>query len=225
MIFPSLADVFAFLRAFPLEYSTLIFFLTGSLILLVRDWRVSVAALVVQYLALGAGLVHVVRPEIAAAKVLVGLFIGLMLYLSARQAGWRHRLTISAHGIKALMGTRLVGGEVFPPGRVFRLLVTLLLMVTAVSLAQTYPIGELPGAAAIGVYWLVLVGATVLTLSENPLKVGQGLLTAITGFELWYTTLEGSLLMVWLWGAVNLLLALAVGYLAIIRSGETEEDF
>ena len=115
--------------------------------------------------------------------------------------------------------------KAFPPGRAFRLVVMLLLMVTAISLGQSYPIGDLPTATGIAVYWLALVGLGVLMLSENPLKVGQGLLTAITGFELWYTTLEGSLLVVGLWGVVNLLLALAVGYLAIIYGGKLEEDF
>jgi len=220
---PSLADIFTWLIGIPVEYTTLIFFLTGSILLLAHDWRVSVLALVGQYLTMGAALVYLVKPEIAAAKVLVGLFIGLMLYLSARQAGWRQKLARSAHPLRALMGTS--GGAAFPPGRVFRLVVTLLLMVTAISLGQSYPIGDLPNATGIAVYWLALVGLTLLILSENPLKVGQGLLTAITGFELWYTTLEGSLLVVGLWGVVNLLLALAVGYLAIIRGGELEEDF
>jgi len=72
---------------------------------------------------------------------------------------------------------------------------------------------------------LTLSGLLILILTEDPLKIGQGLLTAIIGFELWYTTLERSLLIVGLWGAVNLLLALAIGYLMAVRGVKLEEDF
>jgi len=127
--------------------------------------------------------------------------------------------------LRVLGGIRFVGGEVFPPGRVFRLLLTLLLLVVSVSLAQTYPIDLLSNLQSISVYWLLSVGVVLLILSENPLKVGQGLLTIFMGFELWYTVLESSLLMVGLLGTLNLLLAVAVGYLGIIRGVQMEEDF
>lgn len=203
----------------------LLFFFTGSVLVLVRDWRASVGALLLQYLTLGFALTRLVRPEIAFVKLLVGLFICFMLYLSARQAGWRHRLTFWSHGLRALLGPRTVAGEVFPPGRAFRLMATVLMAVAAFSLAQSYPIGGLPAAISVAVYWLSLVGLLILMLTENPLKIGQGLLTGIAGFELWYTTLEGSLLLVGLWGVVNLLLALVVGYLAAVRGVILEEDF
>ncbi len=227
MNIPTLHDVFGLINRLPLEYTVLLFFLTGSVLVLVRDWRVSVGTLVLQYLTLGVALAHLVRIEIAFAKVLVGVFIGLMLYLSARQADWRHRFTVSdrsRHGIRALLGRPSQRGEVLPPGRVFRLMAVLLMAVSAISLAQTYPIPALPNPISIAVYWLLLAGVLLLMLSENPLKIGQGILTALTGFELWYTTLEGSLLVIGLWGGVNLLLTLAIGYLATIQSVMVEED-
>jgi len=224
-LIPSFRDILSQLNWIPLELGALVFFITGSLLVLIRDWRVSVGALMLQYLTLGFVLSRLVRPEIAFAKVLVGAFISLMLYLSARQSGWRRQLTFSAHGLRTLFGLRTAAGEAFPPGRAFRLMALLLVGVAAFSLAQTYPIFNLPAAVSIAVYWLVMIGLLILILTENPLKVGQGLLTAIIGFELWYTTIEGSLLVVGLWGIVNLLLALAVGYLAAVRGVVLEEDF
>jgi hypothetical protein len=222
---PDLNDILNYLNIFPLELSVLFFLITGSTLVLIRDWRASVGALLFQYLTMGFVLARLVRPEIAFVKVLVGLFICLMLYISARQASWRHRLTFASHGLRAVWGTRTIAGRVFPPGRAFRLMVLLLIAVTAISLAQTYPISNLVSTVSIAVYWLILIGLILLVLTEDPLKIGQGLLTAITGFELWYTTLEGSLLVVGLWGVVNLLLALAVGYLAAVRGVVLEEDF
>jgi len=225
MNIPSLTDIFSIAQKLPLAFSLATFFLTGSMLLLLRDWRFSILALEVQYLALGAQLAHLVRPEIAFAKILVGIFVGLMLYLSARQAGWRKELTLAAGGKRALGNFRAGDGGILPAGRFFRVIFTLFLMVAAVSLAQTHPIGSLPPSVSTAVYWLALVGIGLLILSENPIKVGQGLLTLLIGFELWYTTLEGSLLIVGLWGAVNLLLALAIGYLGIARGVNLEEDF
>ena len=225
MNIPDLHSLLQRLAWIPLDALLVVFLFTGGVLLLVRDWRASIGALVLQYLTMGFVLARLVRPEIAYAKVLVGLFVCLMLYLSARQASWRHRLTFGSHGLRALLGTRAVGGEVFPPGRTFRLMAALLMAVTAFSLAPSYPIPGLPASVATGVYWLALVGLLLLVLTENPLKVGQGLLTAITGFELWYTTLERSLLVVGLWGVVNFLLALVVGYLVAVRGVNLEEDF
>lgn len=225
MSYQIISDIIEFLQKTPIELPFLLLLLTGSILVLVRDWRVSVAVLVVQYLAMGALLGQSSRFEIVIAKILVGAFVGLILYLSARQAGWQSRPTFSHDGLRALGGVRFVGGEVFPPGRVFRLLLTILLLVVAVSLANSYPIELLSNLQSISVYWLILVGALLLILSENPLKVGQGLFTIFMGFELWYTVAETSLLMVGLLGAANLLLAVTVGYLGIIRGVQVEEDF
>ena len=225
MSFQSISDIIGFLKNTPIELPFLFVLLTGSILVLVRDWRASIAALVIQYLAMGALLAQSLRVEIVIAKIMTGAFVGLILYLSARQAGWQNRPTFSNDGLRALGGIRFVGGEVFPPGRVFRLLLTLLLLVVAVSLAQSYPINLLSQLQTISIYWLLLVGVSLLILSENPLKVGQGLLTFFMGFELWYTISENSLLMVGLLGAVNLMLAVSVGYLGIIRGVQVEEDF
>jgi len=221
----NLRELLNLLNRLPLELFVLLFFLTGGVLILLRDWRASVMALLAQYLAMGLVLARLVRPEVAMAKVLVGLFICLMLYLSASQASWRRQQTFTQHGPRALLAQRNLTGGVFPSGRTFRLMAMLLLSVTTFSLAQTYPISNLPLIVSIAIYWLTLAGLLILILTEEPLKIGQGLLTTITGFELWYTTLEESLLVVGLWGAVNLLLALAIGYLTAVRSINLEEDF
>jgi hypothetical protein len=56
------------------------------------------------------------------------------------------------------------------------------------------------------------------------MKVGIGLLTGLTGFSLLYATVENSLLMTGLWGSVNLLIALAIGYLTVVKGAAFEEE-
>jgi hypothetical protein len=74
-----------------------------------------------------------------------------------------------------------------------------------------------------GSYWLISNGLLILMLTEEPLKAGQGLLTAIVGFELLYTPIERSLALVWLWAILNLLLTLAIAYLVVVRDVSSSE--
>jgi len=218
---PGFEDLLQQLNWLPLEAGALVFFVTGSALILLKDWRVSIGALALQYLAMGFTLSRLIRPEIAFAKVLVGLFVSLMLYLSARQSGWRRQ----PGGLRAIFRQRSVAGEAFPPGRAFRLMALLLAIVAAISMSPTWPLSTVPAAVSVAIYWLAMIGLLILILSENPLKVGQGLLTVFTGFELFFATIDNSLLMIGLLGVVNLLLAMTIGYLAAVRGVAAEEDF
>jgi hypothetical protein len=95
----------------------------------------------------------------------------------------------------------------------------------AVVLNQTYPLPTIPPDVGLGCYWLILIGLLILMLTEEPLKGGLGLLTLLTGFDLLYAPLENSLVVAWLWAVVNLLLALAIAFLAVAKGvGTLEED-
>jgi len=51
---------------------------TASLIIVIRDWRVSLAALLAQYLLVGFLLTRLIAPEVATVKTLVGALHQLM---------------------------------------------------------------------------------------------------------------------------------------------------
>jgi hypothetical protein len=107
----------------------------------------------------------------------------------------------------------------------FRIFTGLLFILLALTLSNTFPLRNLGPTVTTAVYWLILAGLAVLALSENPIKVGLGLLTALTGFGILYATLETSLLLTGLWGSVNLLIALAIGYLTVVKGASQEEEF
>lgn len=224
MNIPGPQDLVLQANQLPLAVYLVLLFLSGMALILIRDWRVAISALLVEYLVLGMMLAQLVDPELAFAKVLVGLFICPMLYLSARQAGWRENLTLFSHGLRALIGRRTLIEQTFPPGHLFRLMLVLLLVVIAFALGQGYPLPELPFSAAVAVYWLVLAGLLILNITSDPFKAGQGLLTLLIGFELWYTTLNDSLLLAGLWGGVNIVLALVIGYLTTAHGVVPEEE-
>lgn len=190
--------------------------LAGSVMVLVRDWRASLLALLTQYLLAGFVLTRLVLPELALIKVLVGALVCPMLYLAARQAGWR---------IQPGKLVRVAENGIFPGGPAFRLLAVTLMTVLAVALNRTFPLPVVPPDVGLASYWLMLHGLLILMLTEEPLKAGQGLLMAIIGFELLYTLIEPSLALVWFWAAINLLVTLAIAYLAVARAaGSSEGD-
>ncbi len=218
---PSLSEVLNQLQFISRELAVLGLFVTGGIIVLVRDWRASLLALLIQYLLAGLILAGLVLPAIALIKVLIGALVCPMLYLAARQAGWHvERNTLSASRKQAGIGR----SNIFPAGRAFRMLATALMTIIAIALSQTYPMPVIPADVGLSSYWLILIGLLILMMTEEPLKAGQGLLTAIIGFELLYTPIERSLAMVWLWAAVNLLLTLGIAYLAVVQGASSSEE-
>jgi hypothetical protein len=109
---------------------------------------------------------------------------------------------------------------VFPVSLPFRLLAVVLTGLATSSLLSSYPLPEVPRDIGFVCYWLALIGLLAMILTVEPLKAGLGLLTFMAGFELFYAALESSLSVVGLLGIVNLLIALAIAYLASAREGE-----
>ena len=64
---------------------------TAGIIVVIQDWRMSLLALVIQYVIAGFLLTNFVRPELAAIKALVGAMLCLILYMTARRVDWGHQ--------------------------------------------------------------------------------------------------------------------------------------
>lgn len=188
---------------------------TASLIIVVRDWRVSLAALLAQYLLVGFLLTRLITPEVATVKTLIGALICPILYLTARRVRWGRQRS------KDEVSTLPTGWEVFPVGLPFRLLAVVLIGLVASSLLNSYPLPEVPRDIGFACYWLALMGLLAMILTAEPLKAGLGLLTFMAGFELFYAALESSLSVVGFLGIVNLFMALAMAYLASVREAES----
>ncbi|MCG3210623.1 MAG: hypothetical protein FOGNACKC_04254 [Anaerolineae bacterium] len=235
---PTLPQVLSELQFISYETALLALVFTAGLILITRDWRLLILALLGQYIVVGLMLSRLVRPDIAVLNVLIGAFVCPILFLSARQVS---ASTTSAATVAALdnpsgyqkfhwaaISNFLLGTnrrrQVAPTGAMFRLVFGLLLLLIAVTVARSMPLSPLSPAITTAIYWLVLAGLGVLMLTEDPMKAGHGLFTLLTGFGLYYVSRESSLLLTGLWGSVNLLLALSIGYLTVVRGARLEED-
>jgi hypothetical protein len=211
---PTLSEVIvrlSFLKASPAIAGLVV---TASLIIVVRDWRVSLAALLAQYLLVGFLLTRLIIPEVATVKILVGALICSILYLTARRVRWGRQRS------KDEVSTLPTAWEVFPVGLPFRLLAVVLTGLVASSLLNSYPLPEVPRDIGFACYWLALMGLLAMILTAEPLKAGLGLLTFMASFELFYAALESGLSVVGFLGIVDLFMALAIAYLTSAREVE-----
>ena len=123
-------------------------------------------------------------------------------------------LAVTLAGEEALGESRQVG---IPSGMWFRVVAVLLVALASISLARA-AIGSgdavAPGAP-IGAGLLMGLGLLQVGLSEEPLRVGSGLMSIIGGFEIGYTTVVTAIALHGLIIAIPLLIALVVAYLQV----------
>ena len=201
---------------------------SATLLVVSRDWRLNVFALAAQYFFVTLLMTRVVRVEMAAVKGLIGWVICLVFYLTEQQArlmedsrepkervrlqgwfsarldAWRHQ-GLSVEAAFAFMGVVLVG-------------------VTVYAASDALPLPQMPAGLTLFCYFMVGLGMLLLGLSEDPLRVGVGLLTFLSGFDLFYVALEPSLVVTGLMGSISFVVALGTAYLEAARSSVAERE-
>jgi uncharacterized MnhB-related membrane protein len=207
---PTLPDVLARLSFLTTTPAIVGLIVSASLLVIISDWRFSLAALSVQYVLAGLLLTRLIRPQVAVIKVLIGALVCVVLYLTARLLDAREKESVRA--------------ETSLPDFAFRFLATLSVGLAVYSLSRRYPLPEVPSDVGFACYWLASQGLLALMLTEEPLETGMGLLTLITGFELFYSALERSLSVAGFLGIANFLIALAIAYLASSKAELTAEE-
>jgi hypothetical protein len=215
-----LADL-AHLSAWPIFIGLVV---TSSVIVVASDWRFWLWSLLVQYILLGVLHLRVLGPELALTKVVAGALVCPMLYWAARsvESERAHKAEVERQRI-----TREKGEVPLPPlpwpvrstNWMFRLLTILLLFLVLYSVSRSLPEG-LPlvdADIALVCIWLWLVGLLVLVLTSEPLPAGVGLLTLISGFDLFFDAFSPGLVGLGILSAITLLLGLAISYLTTVR--------
>ena len=101
---PTLPEILAQLQFLTQELALLGLFITAGIILIARDWRTLILTLLIQYILAGLILSRLVRPDIAALKVMIGAFICPILFLSARQVSVSLVYLFRSYGKKRGLG-------------------------------------------------------------------------------------------------------------------------
>lgn len=198
------------LRGLPTLY---VLALLSLLILVVNDWRITLLALMGHYLLAGLLFAEVLLPHLAFVKVLTGLFVCLILYVTARQA---LPLPPGPAGPPARwqLGPLLVANT-WP----WRLCAGLLVALLTLFFGQR-PGNLLPGMDASlahvngAVLLLFVLGLLQMSLFREAWRIGVGFFLALTGFELFYSNLTQSPGTLMALTAVSLGISLAIAYLA-----------
>jgi hypothetical protein len=193
--------------------------LTGAVILVLKDWRLNLWALIAQFVLVGVLVARVMPLRVALIKVIVGGMVCVILYLTARRAHWGHGMAASAEP-----ESPVAEWEVFSIDVWFRILIVLLAAVISYALGTRHPFGDQQQEISQACYLLLAVGLLTVVLSGDPFKVGLGLLTFQAGFGVLLASFEQSLSVAALVAAVNLLIALGVSYITSAQTAFPVED-
>jgi hypothetical protein len=183
--------------------------LTAILVLLIADRRLALIPLLTQYVLIGLLIGAQLYRPIVLVRIMLGLAVCLILYLSARH-----------HSARVISGASWAWGG-GGASSVFRLFVGLLGLLIAYGLWRSYPWASIPTTVNLVSYLLMVIGLLAVLISSEPLRIGLGLLMFVNGFETMYFFLEQSFVVIGMLGSMQILLALAVAHFTEIWLGES----
>lgn len=183
---------------------------TATVMLISTDWRVSLGALALQYLALLWLVTRHLPFAMGSAKLITGWMVVAILGMT--------RL--------GLTNTENEDESFFPRGQIFRIaLIGIVALVTAGAAPSIET--EIPGLGLpVIAGGLLLIGGGIvhLGITTNVLRIILGLLTMLAGFEILYAAIESAILVTGLLAVVNLGLGIVGSYLLVAGSTPLESE-
>jgi hypothetical protein len=214
---PLLSDLLAWVTFLAATPAVIGLFITASLLVVSQDWRLNVIVLAAQYFFLALLMTQLTRLELAAVKGLIGWLVCLVVYLTEQQAQslTRDSDAGSSLSVQSWFAARLERWRTqgISTRAAFGFLAALLVALTAYAAALAIPLPQLPQGLTGVCYLLMGLGMLSLGLSRDPVRIGLGLLTFLSGFDLFYIALEPSLVVTGLLGSISFVVALGVAYL------------
>jgi hypothetical protein len=189
--------------------AVLLMVITSAGLLFVRDWRWNIILLAVQYLGMFVLTLQHWPIGMASVKVVAG-------WMSAAILG------MTRSGLSNEASTE---ESIWPRGRLFHLFAaaTVVLIVAVVTPSVDTIMADAGFPVTNGGLLLIGMGLLHLGITAQILRVAIGLMTVLSGFEILYSTVEGSILVAALLAVINLGLALVGAYLLIAsHTQETE---
>ena len=190
--------------------AVMIILITTTGLLIVRDWRWSIILLAVQFLGMFILTLQHWPPGMASVKLVAGWMSAAILGMT--RSGFPSQLINER--------------SIWPRGRLFRLFAAglILLIVSAATPSVDTIMADAGYAVTGGSLLLVGMGLLHLGITSSTLRVVTGLLTVLSGFEILYSAVEGSILVAALLATINLGLALVGAYLLIAQNAPQEVE-
>lgn len=217
---------------------------TAAVVLLFRDWRLTVPALLLNYVALALFLAQqrFVEPDLALlgfglstlvlVKLITGVAVSLILALTALTFSREYGLeSLDEFGLAELRRAARAAQRqrATTPFQLSDYVIPfwagVLALLASLTLPRIYPIG--PSLAVdFAWYWLALTGLLTIATASDVLKIGLGLLLGASAIDLLYTAVVSAPLAsglnvvpLALLSLFNVLLALAIAYLSGLLYG------
>jgi hypothetical protein len=212
--FAELLSPLSFLASTPASIAAL---LAAGCIVIFFDWRVLVLAFGTQAVFTGLLYSQLLPPQVAGIKMLVGLLIAVQMFVTGRYIEHNRSAPAVKDTAAAEPGAARWRSTTGLP---FRVVVAAMVLLVSwqTSLTSGFTLPDVQPFISATVIGLVAMGLLGLGLTEEPLKSGILLLTALAGFELYYAAVEPALAVIALLAATNFAVALAACYLAVIQS-------
>lgn len=187
-----------------------IILITSTGLLIARDWRWSLILLATQYFCMFILTLQHWPVGMASVKLVAG-------WMSAAILG----MTRSSFRAQDFEESGL-----WPRGRLFRLFAAgmVLLIVLATTPSVDTIMADAGYAVTGGSLLLIGMGLLHLGITDYNLRVVIGLMTVLSGFEILYSAVEGSILVAALLAVVNLGLALVGAYLMTAENAPQEVE-
>ncbi len=211
----TISDILSFMAGLPALIGLI---LAAATIFLASDWRLSLAALLVQYILVGMALSPSIPQEVVIVKILSGMLAVVILYLSARLIP-QVPAAEAAEGPHRFLRLN-VDWAAGPLGMPLRFLAILLMALGVLRLFQGYQPTLVPTDLALAACWMGGMGLLGLIISGDPLRVAPAALTMLAGFDLAYAGLDENLAVAGFFGALTLLAALGFSYLILPSAPE-----
>ena len=184
--------------------------ITSAGLLFVRDWRWNIILLATQYLGMFVLILQHWPIGMASVKVVAGWMSAAILGMT--RSGLAEDISAEE--------------DLSPRGRLFHLFAaaTVVLIVAVVTPTVDTIMADAGFPVTNGGLLLIGMGLLHLGITARILKVAIGLMTVLSGFEILYSTVEGSVLVAALLAVINLGLALVGAYLLIAASTQKTES-
>ena len=175
--------------------------ITSVGLLLARDWRWSITLLSIQYVAMFVLILQHWPLGMGSVKVVAGWMAAAILGMTR----------------SGLSNESLNEEAIWPRGRLFRIFAA---GIVVIIVAGTTPsvdtiMADAGFAVTTGSLLLIGMGLLHLGMTTDILRVAIGLMTVLSGFEIIYSAVEGSVLVAALLAVITLGLALVGSYLLL----------
>ena len=190
--------------------AVVIILITSTGLLIVRDWRWCIILLAIQYFCMFVLTLQHWPLGMASVKLVAG-------WMSAAILGMTRSGFPSSESEET---------SIWPRGRLFRLFAAgmVLLIVSATTPTVDTIMADAGYAVTGGSLLLIGMGLLHLSVTDYILRVVIGLMTVLSGFEIIYSAVEGSILVAALLAVINLGLALVGAYLMTAENANPEVE-